>query len=351
MSKLIQKAGFLSPKRAGRYMNYIATRDGVELLDENADSIYMRYIAARPRVEKHGEHGLFGAEDTVDLEKTMDELKAHEGNVWTIIYSLRREDAARLGYDNAASWRALLRSKQADFAEAMQIPPSQLRWYAAFHDEGNHPHIHMMLWSDDPKYGFLRKDKLLHLQSALTNMIYADELKEVYVQKDVAYREVAEAARAVMRKIVNQLEIIENPAESIQQKLLKLALELCTVSGKKQYGYSYLMYIEDRTTYQCHASYRTIGSAVNMSPNTVRKYVTELVERGLIQTEHTTIITQDGRKQNGSLLYTLLPIQSSIQQFYEQKLAKLDAEYEQERIRKRLEAFQQAQQENVCPPA
>ncbi len=87
--------------------------------------------------------------------------------------------------------------------------------------------------------------------------------------------------------------------------------------------YSYLMYIEDRTTYQCHASYRTIGSAVNMSPNTVRKYVTELVERGLIQTEHTSIITQDGRKQNGSLLYTLLPIQFSIQQFYEQKACKI----------------------------
>ena len=237
MSKLIQKAGFLNPKRAGRYMNYIATRDGVELLDENADSIYMRYIATRPRAEKHGEHGLFGAEDAVDLEKTLGELKAHEGNVWTIIYSLRREDAARLGYDNAASWRALLRSKQADFAEAMQIPPSQLRWYAAFHDEGDHPHIHMMLWSDDPKYGFLRKDKLLHLQSVLTNMIYADELKEVYVQKDIAYKDVTEAARAAMRRIVDQLETIENPPELIQQKLLELALELCTVSGKKQYAY------------------------------------------------------------------------------------------------------------------
>ena len=237
MSKLIQKAGFLNPKRAGRYMNYIATRDGVELLDENADSIYMRYIATRPRAEKHGEHGLFGAEDVVDLEKTMDELKAHEGNVWTIIYSLRREDAARLGYDNAASWRALLRSKQADFAEALQIPPSQLRWYAAFHDEGHHPHIHMMLWSDDPKYGFLRKDKLVHLQSILTNMIYADELKEVYIKKDIAYKDVTEAARETMRRIVDQLESVENPPELIQKKLLELALELRTVTGKKQHGY------------------------------------------------------------------------------------------------------------------
>ena len=197
----------------------------------------MRYIATRPRAEKHGEHGLFGAEDSIDLEKAMQELQTHEGNVWTVIYSLRREDAARLGYDNAASWRALLRSKQADFAEAMQIPPSQLRWYAAFHDEGDHPHIHMMLWSDDPKCGFLRKDKLLHLQSVLTNMIYADELKEVYVQKDIAYKDVTEAARAAMRRIIDQLESVENPPESIQKKLLELALELRTVSGKKQYGY------------------------------------------------------------------------------------------------------------------
>ena len=237
MSKLIQKAGFLNPNRADRYMNYIATRDGVELLDENADSIYMRYIATRPRAEKHGEHGLFGAEDAVDLEKTLGELKAHEGNVWTIIYSLRREDAARLGYDNAASWRALLRSKQAEFAEAMQIPPSQLRCYAAFHDEGAHPHIHMMLWSDDPKYGFLRKNNLRHLQSVLTNTIYADELKEVYIQKDIAYKNVTEAARETMRNIIDRIEHIAEPPLSIQQKLLELANELASVSGKKQYGY------------------------------------------------------------------------------------------------------------------
>ena len=218
-------------------MNYIATRDGVELLNEDADSIYMRYIATRPRAEKHGEHGLFGAEDAVDLKKATQELQAHEGNVWTIIYSLRREDAARLGYDNAASWRALLRSKQADFAEALQIPPSQLRWYAAFHDEGNHPHIHMMLWSDDPKYGFLRKNNLLHLQSVLINTIYADELKEIYIKKDAAYKDVTEAARETMRNNIDRMESIQSPPEIIQQKLLELANELTSVSGKKQYGY------------------------------------------------------------------------------------------------------------------
>ena len=237
MAKLIQKSGFLSKKRAGRYMKYIATRDGVEILNEDAEGIYMRYIATRPRAEKHEGHGLFGAEPHVDLEKTMQELKAHEGNVWTIIYSLRREDAARLGYDNAESWRLTLLAHQNDFAEAMQIPPEHLRWYAAFHDEGEHPHIHMMLWSDDPRYGFLRKDRLLHMQSALTNTIYADELKEIYIQKDIAYKDVTEAARAVMHDLVDRMESVSEPPASIQEKLLELALELRTVSGKKQYGY------------------------------------------------------------------------------------------------------------------
>ena len=237
MAKLIQKSGFLSKKRAGRYMKYIATRDGVEILNEDAEGIYMRYIATRPRTEKHEGHGLFGAELHVDLEKAMQELKTHEGNVWTIIYSLRREDAARLGYDNAESWRLALLAHQNDFAEAMQIPPEHLHWYAAFHDEGEHPHIHMMLWSDDPQYGFLRKDKLLHMQSVLTNTIYADELKEIYIQKDVAYKEVTEAARAVMRELVDRMESVSEPPASVQQKLLELAMELRTVSGKKQYAY------------------------------------------------------------------------------------------------------------------
>ena len=130
-----------------------------------------------------------------------------------------------------------LLAHQNDFAEAMQIPPEHLHWYAAFHDEDEHPHIHMMLWSDDSKYGFLRKDRLLHMQSVLTNTIYADELKEIYIQKDVAYKEVTEAARAVMRELVDRMESVSEPPVSIQQKLLELALELRTVGGKKQYAY------------------------------------------------------------------------------------------------------------------
>ena len=149
-------------------------------------------------------------------------------------YRLVRDETL---YDNAESWRLTLLAHQNDFAETMQIPLKHLHWYAAFHDEGEHPHIHMMLWSDDPQYGFLRKDKLLHMQSVLTNMIYADELKEIYIQKDVAYKEVTEAARAVMRELVDRMESVSEPPASVQQKLLELAMELRTVSGKKQYAY------------------------------------------------------------------------------------------------------------------
>ena len=235
MAKLIQKSGFLSKKRAGRYMKYIATRDGVEILNEDAEGIYMRYIATRPHAEKHEGHGLFGAEPHVDLEKTIQELKAHDGNVWTTIYSLHREDAERLGYNNAAAWRKLLVSQQNKFAEAFHVPVSALHWYAAYHDADTHPHIHMMVWTDQETV--LKRDAVVKLRSAMTNSIFQAELENLYIRKDAAYKDVTEAARAVMHGLVDRLESIENPPESIQQKMLELALELRTVSGKKQYAY------------------------------------------------------------------------------------------------------------------
>ena len=235
MAKLIQKSGFLSKKRAGRYMKSIATRDGVEILNEDAEGIYMRYIATRPRAEKHEGHGLFGAEPHVDLEKTMQELKTHEGNVWTIIYSLRREDAARLGYNNAAAWRKLLVSQQNKFAEAFHIPASALHWYAAYHDADTHPHIHMMIWTDQETV--LKRDAVVKLRSAMTNSIFQAELENLYIRKDAAYKDVTEAARVVMHDLVDRMESVSDPPASIQEKLLELALELRTVSGKKQYAY------------------------------------------------------------------------------------------------------------------
>lgn len=235
MAKLIQKSGFLSKKRAGRYMKYIATRDGVEILNEDAEGIYLRYIATRPRTEKHEGHGLFGAEPHVDLEKTMQELKTHEGNVWTIIYSLHREDAERLGYNSAAAWQKLLVRQQSKFAEAFHIPASALHWYAAYHDADTHPHIHMMVWTDQKTV--LKRDAVVKLRSVMTNSIFQAELENLYIRKGAAYKDVSEAAREVMRELVDRMESVSAQPASIQQKLLELALELRTVSGKKQYGY------------------------------------------------------------------------------------------------------------------
>ena len=216
-------------------MKYIAIRDGVEILNEDAEGIYMRYIATRPRAETHEGHGLFGAEPHVDLEKTMQELKTHEGNVWTIIYSLHREDAERLGYNNAAAWRKLLVSQQNKFAEAFHIPASALHWYAAYHDADTHPHIHMMIWTDQETV--LKRDAVVKLRSAMTNSIFQAELENLYIRKDAAYKDVSEAAREVMRELVDRMESVSAQPASIQQKLLELALELRMVGGKKQYGY------------------------------------------------------------------------------------------------------------------
>ena len=196
---------------------------------------YLRYIATRPGAEKHGAHGLFGREDNANLNAAMRDLTAHDGNVWTIIYSLHREDAERLGYNNAAAWRKLLVSQQNKFAEAFHIPASALHWYAAYHDADTHPHIHMMIWTDQETV--LKRDAVVKLRSVMINSIFQAELENLYIRKDAAYKDVSEAAREVMRELVDRMESVSAQPASIQQKLLELALELRTVSGKKQYGY------------------------------------------------------------------------------------------------------------------
>ena len=196
---------------------------------------YLKYIATRPGAEKHGAHGLFGRQENTDLTAAMHDLTAHDGNVWTIIYSLHREDAERLGYNNAAAWHKLLVSQQSKFAEAFHVPASALHWYAAYHDADTHPHIHMMIWVDQETV--LKRDAVVKLRSAMTNSIFQAELENLYIRKDAAYKDVTEAARVVMHDLVDRMESVADPPASIQQKLLELALELRTVSGKKQYGY------------------------------------------------------------------------------------------------------------------
>ena len=196
---------------------------------------YLRYIATRSGAEKHGAHGLFGRQENTNLTAAMHDLTAHNGNVWTIIYSLHREDAERLGYNNAAAWRKLLISQQNKFAEAFHIPASALHWYAAYHDADTHPHILMMIWTDQETV--LKRDAVVKLRSAMTNSIFQAELENLYIRKDAAYEDVTEAARAVMHDLVDRMETVSELPVSIQQKLLELATELRTVGGKKQYGY------------------------------------------------------------------------------------------------------------------
>lgn len=90
--------------------------------------------------------------------------------------------------------------------------------------------------------------------------------------------------------------------------------------------YAYMMYCEDRKTFQCHPSYKTIGNAVDMSKNTVRKHVDGLTKKRLITTEPTAVITKNGEKRNGNLLYTVRPIEDAVEYHYEQQMIRLESE-------------------------
>ena len=292
MPRLVQKCGYIRSGGAGGYAKYIATREGVEklhsrgpattrqkefirdvlrdypdsrelfeyedyranptfsnasafltmALDANAHtmeegSVYLQYIATRPRVERRGDHGLFSDREALSLPDTMAEVEQHQGPVWTVIYSLRREDAAALGYDNAERWRTLLRQHQTKMAQAMKIPADQFRWCAAFHDEGHHPHIHMMVWSADPKKGYLTRDGIHAMRSVLTNTIFQDEMHELYEKKDLAYRQLTTKARTAMAEYIERMEKVDTADPALAGKLAELAHALGSVTGKKQYGY------------------------------------------------------------------------------------------------------------------
>ena len=212
------------------------------VLESNWDRVqgmegYAKYIALRPRAERLGEHGLFGDDDNVDLNRVMDELDHYTGNVWTHIISLHREDAERLGYDHAEAWRTLLRTHRNDIAAAMKIPSEDFHWYAAFHDEGNHPHVHMMAWSAKPNQAYLSKDGIRQIKSTLTNQIFRQELLHVYEQKSKSRDElVAEARKAMLElaKAMREMTCIHPEAE---QMIWDLSRQLGQVGGKKTYGY------------------------------------------------------------------------------------------------------------------
>lgn len=292
MARLIQKSGYIKNGKATGYMEYVATRDGVEIIQSTepvtkkqerfierllkdfpdakelfeysdykqtpnrgtasafiaaaldthlheveSESGYMSYIAQRPRAEKHGGHGLFGEADTTDLKAAKAELEAHSGKVWTFIFSLRREDAERLGYNKAAAWRNLLKQECAAIAGAMRIQTDNFRWYAAYHDEGHHPHVHMMAWSAEPKKGYLTREGIAAMRSKMTNAIFHEEMKELYIKKDAAYKESVQTARDALVTRITAMEHSDCADPVIEQKLWDLSQTLEQTDGKHVYGY------------------------------------------------------------------------------------------------------------------
>ncbi|MFZ5944273.1 MAG: MobP3 family relaxase [Bacillota bacterium] len=212
-------------------------------LDQNMDQlshqgVYVNYIATRPRAEKLGTHGLFSDEDThLVLSKVMEEVAQHTGNVWTPIISLRREDAARLGYDNAAAWMALIRKQRNIFAEQMKIAPENLRWYAAFHNEGHHPHCHMLVYSVNPREGYVTKSAIEKMRSSLAREIFQQDLIQIYSEQTTQRNTVAEQSREALKEIIGRMSGGVCVCGVIDSLLTHLAERLRHTSGKKQYGY------------------------------------------------------------------------------------------------------------------
>ena len=157
----------------------------------------------------------------------MEEINGHTGLVWTFVYSLKREDAHRLGYENSESWRKLLLAHQIELAQAMKISPEKFRWCAAFHDEKHHPHIHMMVWSANPKQGFLTEKGIEKMALQLSNEIFRVELLSLYQQKDSVYSQVRDAAVETMGRLIREMEtgLCHSPVIAEQMETLSKMLE------------------------------------------------------------------------------------------------------------------------------
>lgn len=211
-------------------------------IEENLDLIgkkenYVGYIAMRPRVEKQGAHGLFSQTDRqIDLSAVSKEVAEHEGAVWTTIMSLRREDAQKLGYDNAKAWRDLLRGQANKLAKAMGIPLGDLRWYAAFHNEGNHPHIHLISYSAG-KEPYMTEQALQTFKSDFAREIFKNDLYHTYQDMTAHRNELRRTGRDKIAEIVQQINNSAYENETVVTMLLELSKTLENYKGKTVYGY------------------------------------------------------------------------------------------------------------------
>ena len=209
-------------------------------IDRNIDRLdgvknLVKYYAERPGVEKFGAHGLFSqTDDKIDLDALAEKVSSHKGIIWTHIISLRREDAERLRYNNASQWRDLIRSNVAEIADAHNIDLSNLRWYAAFHDKDHHPHVHLMVFADDAKQGWITKSNIDKMRSLFGNEIFRGEQYRLF-EMQTQYRE---RVKNRFKELIDHYEQNEfNPTPELNVLFLKLAEQLKTVKGKKVYGY------------------------------------------------------------------------------------------------------------------
>ena len=236
--ELIEYEDYLANPTQGNASAFIQQtwEDYVEALDQKEN--FIDYISHRPGVQKDGEHGLWDASGKVqNLSQVVREVAEHTGNVWTPVVALRRQDAERLGYDNAKNWRALINASICEIAAAYKIQPDHLRWYAAFHQKPQQMHIHMIIFSTDPKEGYLTKDGIRQVKSSFARRIYQADRMHVYQQKDQSRDTLQREARRAMTECVSQLKCgtICNP--KLEQLITELAERLHETRGRKVYGY------------------------------------------------------------------------------------------------------------------
>ena len=234
----LEYADYLQTKTVGSASEFIS-----RMIEEHADQAvgvktYADYIATRPRAEHFGSHALFTDDGVpVQLSKVSEELNQHQGNIWTAIVSMRREDAVRLGYDHGERWRDMLRTQTQTISEAFRIPMQNLKWFAAFHNESHHPHVHMIIYSDVPSEGFLSKAGVQKLRSSFARDVFAEDLTNVYSQQTEHRDEFRAKSRELIAEIVSDINrnVYDNP--KVEELLLQLAIRLCKTSGKKVYGF------------------------------------------------------------------------------------------------------------------
>ena len=213
------------------------------IVERNADVVgdrqnFVGYMAMRPGVEKRGSHGLFNEKDEpIILNQAANEIAEHKGNVWSHVVSLRREDAVRLGFDNSDAWRELVKRHISDIAKAQNIPLCNLKWYAAYHDTTHHPHIHLLVYSTNPKQGFLTKAGIDEIRSAFANDIFHDDLQSIYQEQTLSRDELKAVSKTEFESIARKIQQGGFDDPQLEELIRKLYIQLQNVKGKKVYGY------------------------------------------------------------------------------------------------------------------